>query len=43
MTYRRHPDFTWRTEAIGREGQRVVVIDNFLAGAEALVDRAACA
>ena len=41
MNYRLHPNFSWRAEAVGREGQQVVVIDNFLAEAEALVEQAA--
>jgi hypothetical protein len=41
VNYRLHPNFSWRAEAIGREGQRVVVIDNFLVEAEALVEQAA--
>lgn len=43
MNYRLHPDYAYRIEEIGREGQRVVVVDNFLADAEGLIDEAASA
>jgi hypothetical protein len=41
VSYRTHPDLSWRVEEIGAERQRVVVVDNFLAAPEVLVEAAA--
>lgn len=38
VEFARHKSFSWRMETVGEEQQPVVVIDNFLDGAERLVD-----
>ncbi|GGC98815.1 hypothetical protein GCM10011342_04700 [Aquisalinus flavus] len=38
--YDQHPDFKYHVNAIGSEGESVVVVDNFLEDADALVESA---